>query len=165
MPLRSPSSSGYDWPSTYQAVTASIAVVWVGANSARYLRSQGHGTISKVAIHPIVQSGNISVGVYTGSGVGNARVPAGRIATTGSMACPVGGYIEIALDGTVYVSEGDFFALSCDNATASFLGMSGNASSLYKGWAYTQATAHALPTSAGTLTATTSSLPTIIGIP
>jgi len=88
------------------------------ASRTYYTKAIGAGSITKVGLNIGVSSGNIAVAVHSGTGVGRAAVVSTQKATTGSIVCPAAGYAEVAL--TVTVAVGDWFAFSCDNATASF---------------------------------------------
>lgn len=160
--IRNPSTS--DIAASFNMVQANSAVPWGAANGAIYLRSRGSALISKIALHVSTQSGNICVGVYRGLGSGRSRVPDARIATSGAVSCPAPGYSEVSLGGSVYITDGDFLALSCDNTTAAFLGASGNNSSLSLGFSFSQSTAHVLPSSAASLTPTSFRLPQLVGV-
>lgn len=164
MPLRAPASRQEDVVATFNIVATPTTVVWQTANLGLYLRSTGNGTITKLGIHVVASSGNISLAVYQGSGVGRARVPGACLATTGAVACPAAGYQEVSLGASVNVTSADFLSMSCDNTTASFLGISGNVSGLALGLSFTQATAHPLTASAGTLAASMFRIPQIVGV-
>lgn len=125
----------------------------LAANEATYYRVRDGGTISKIALEVVTSSGNISVAAYRNSATGRAAVPARRLASSGAVACPAAGYVEVALSGTVTVRPGDWLAISADNATATFRsGPSSptNGSPLALGRCYKQATAHPLPTTPDT---------------
>lgn len=164
MPLRAAQKADQDVVASFNIFAANSAVVWQTANLGMYLRSIGSGTITKLGIHVITTSGNISVAVYQGTGVGRARVPGACLATTGAIACPAVGYAEVSLGSSVTVTNNDFLAISCDNATASFLGTSGNASTLSLGLSFTQATVHPFSTAAGTLVSSMFRAPQIVGV-
>lgn len=88
------------------------------ANSTLYLRSLGAGTITKIGFLVGTASGNVCVAAYANSGAGRAAVPAARLGTSGSVACPAAGYVEVALGGGTNVALGDWLAFSVDNTTA-----------------------------------------------
>lgn len=126
------------------------------ANVAWYSRaSVGGVTISKVAIHVGTSSGNISVAVYANSGSGRSATPGGgRRATSGAVACPAGGYAEVALGASVALNRGDWFALSADNSTAAFFVSGASAvvvTSLTAGLEYAQTSGHPCPATPGSL--------------
>jgi hypothetical protein len=90
------------------------------ANDAYYLRVTGTGRVSKVALFVSVSSGNISVGAYRGRPGITVPAAGSLLATSGSVACPVAGYAEVALGSTITLVDGDWLAFSCDNTTATF---------------------------------------------
>jgi hypothetical protein len=87
------------------------------ANRGWYCRVKGSGTISKIGIVVSTQAGNICVATYTNTGTGRAAKAATRTQTSGSVACPAAGYQEIALGGSVFVNEGDWFYVGSDSAS------------------------------------------------
>ncbi len=119
------------WSSAHMGSYA--AQVWANTNAARHVQVLNPGSVSKVGLHVVVSSGNISIAVYNGTGTGRQRKPGTFKATTGAIACPAVGYQEVALPSTVTVAIGDFISLSCDNGTASFMGVSGTATPLLSG--------------------------------
>ena len=125
------------------------------ANEAGYLRVEDGGTVSKIGIEVVTQSGNISVGVMSNTGIGRGSNPTTRLATSGDIACPAVGYAEVALDTTVNVNPGDWFVITADNATATFrTHLAAPAISAWgNGRQYRQASAHPVPSAAGTLVA------------
>lgn len=149
---------------SFNIAAPSGAIPWGAVNGAVYLRSTGRGLITKIGLHVTTQSGNICVGVFRSTGIGRARVPDARAATSGAVACPTVGYAEISLGASVYVTEDDYLAMSCDNTTAAFQGASGNNSTLLSGLSYSQATAHVLPANAASLTPTSFRLPHLVGV-
>lgn len=123
------------------------AQVWSAANDARYLRCLSGGKVRYIGLNVAVSSGNISVGVYRSSGTGQGRQPTTLLASSGSIPCPAAGYVDIDLGQTVDVLPGDYLAMSCDNATASFIGNSAaTADRLASGFVYSSGTSHPLPT-------------------
>lgn len=109
------------FPSNMDPKTISLAATNGSANRTHYYRVTGGGSITKLGLYVSVSSGNICVSVYANTGSGRAAMPAARVASSGSVACPAVGYAEIALGATVNVTSGDFwFAVSADNATAQF---------------------------------------------
>lgn len=125
-------------------------------NNAIYLRCLEGGVVSHIALQIAVQSGNICIGVYRNSGQGRSAVPGTRIASSGAIACPAVGYQDIALGSTVLMQPGDWLAISADNTTATFRCAisSAGASNLGLGRQYIQTTAHPLPTTPASLSAT-----------
>lgn len=133
---------------TAPALLTSASATWRGANAGQAVRVIAGGfQISKIALQVGVQSGNISVAVYRGTGSGMARRPTGTpIAQSGAVACPAVGYAEIPLDQAVTPLLGDFLFMSCDNVTASFYMVSGNVSPLQASVGYGKsAGAHPAP--------------------
>lgn len=90
------------------------------ANQTTYSRVTGGKTISKIAIRVQTASGNIAVAVYDTVGSAETAKPNARQATSGAVACPATGRAEISLGVAVAQSPGWFYALSADNATATF---------------------------------------------
>lgn len=141
----------------YSVVPAHMtgAVALSGPNRGAYFRSLGAGTISKIALHVSVASGNISVAVCRGPGGRGA--PTSRLATSGAIACPAAGYAEIPLGASVTVNPAtDFLCLSTDNNTATFYGFGSmgednpNSTSIANGLSMTEAGAHPIPSPPGT---------------
>jgi hypothetical protein len=93
----------------------------VNANESRGIRvvCRQSGTLTDMAIFVGVQSGNIDVGVYS------VASPRARLFHTGSIACPAANVWTIVGQANVPVTAGQQldFAISADNATASFLSM------------------------------------------
>ena len=118
-----------------------------GASRCVYLRAEGSGVISKIAVDIGVSAGNICVGVYANSGAGTAARPAAQKATSGSVASPGTGYREIALTSSVYVEEGDWLAVAADDGTATFtvVGPNGASGSMAAGLSHFQTTTFPLP--------------------
>lgn len=117
------------------------------ANGAVYIRVMDGGRVSKIAYRVLTQGGNMSLAVYRNSGLGRLAVPGARLATTGSFTVPVAGYYEASLGASINVQVGDWLALSCDSATATFNSLlaGGVDNSVGLGMKYRQATAHPLP--------------------
>lgn len=99
------------WPSALAAVAA---------NRLTYARVAQGGLITGIRLEVGTSSGNISVAVYSPTGSGAAGAPGVRKSTSGSVACPSAGVVTVALPAAVQVEPGDFFALTCDNGTATF---------------------------------------------
>jgi hypothetical protein len=132
-------------PGLYQSNYA-----FAGANRCAYMRITGGGVITKIGLFVGTSSGNISLAVYGQSGIGRSCVPNGQKVTTGAISCPAGStYTEVSLGASVGVVSGDYFALSCDNTTATFGGAMGAAYShaLAAGRVGFQGTAHPAPSS------------------
>lgn len=152
--MRSP--TGYGFPFTFHPLFArGTDTNPFAANDAYYYRVSNEGTVSKIGLEITASSGNISVAVYANGKFGRDSVPAVRLATSGAIACPTIGYVEIALDATVKVNDGDWLALSADNVTATFRAfLTGSVpNTLGQGLLYSQATAHPLPAVPSALTA------------
>jgi hypothetical protein len=96
-------------------------------NRTNYVRVVGSGTITKLGIHIGVASGNITAGVYANTGTGRSAKPGAAKAVVGSIPCPAAGYAEIVLPAPVQVEHGDWFAVGCDNTTATFFRIGGAA--------------------------------------
>ncbi|WP_248240539.1 hypothetical protein [Microbacterium kunmingense] len=143
---------------------------WPTSNLIAFAAVTEGGRISKIALEVMVSNGNISVAVYRGAGgPGGALVPGARAATSGAVACPAVGYAEVSLGAAVDVEPGDFLALSCDNVTAVFAGLSGTASSLQAGFYYrsVSVSAHPAPNpapSGANLTPSMNRVPLLVGV-
>lgn len=151
------------------ALTDSTARAMATANEAVFIRVTGAGTFSSLAVRVQGASGNICAGVYTDTIVGGVHQPGTRVATTGSVACPgSGNSTALALDATVTVSHGShWIAFAADNVTATFVTQPSfplNDTVICPGVMYAQASAFPLPTTTGTLTATSKRIPLIRGV-
>jgi hypothetical protein len=144
-----------------------VAVVGTTTNTALYYRVRDGGTISKIALEVTTSNGNLSVGVYSNTGVGRSAAPAAQKATSGSVACPAIGVQEIALTGSVRVEPGDWIAISSDSTTAAFRSTitAEQTTALGNGICYKQATAHPLPATPGTLTGISGRNILLVGTP
>jgi hypothetical protein len=145
-----------DLPRTQLRVATNRSTAVSGSNHTIYQRVMGSGSISKIGVWVKASSGNISVSVYSNSGVGSAAVPSSRTATSGAVACPAIGYSEISLGGTVTVKDGDWMAISADNVTATFacpLSDSGTFNDWGKGIQYAQSSAHPSPSTPSSISA------------
>lgn len=161
----SPEPRGF--PSTLDLVLPRGSDSFAGtANQGVYFRSRDGGTISKIAIEVVTASGNVSVAAYRSTGVGRDAVPGTQLATSGAVTCPVAGYAEISLGATANLLPGDWLALSVDNGTATFRGAISSAGNvdLGKGRCYVQSTAHPLPSTPSSLTATIGRNFTLVGV-
>lgn len=121
--------------------TTSISVG--AANRAIYIPTsplQAAATITGVQIHVVVQSGNISVGLYNSAG--------SRVATSGAVACPAAGLAVVAFSASYSAAAGTYYlAISADNTTATFAsGNSGTPAS--PATCRFEETAHPLPATA-----------------
>lgn len=127
-----------------------------GANSGTYvkLRSGGYA-ISNWSVNVGTSSGNISIAAYTDSGTGTSAKPTGgQLATSGAISCPATGYSTVSLGSTITPNLGDWAAMSCDNATATFTSLAtGSNTNFCQGIAYVQASAHPLPGTPSSLAA------------
>lgn len=147
--VRSKDPLGFGFPFTVDPAACGTNGTFPSANRMFAYRCIGGGSISKIALRVGTSSGNISVAVYRNSGTGRASVPGTRLATSGAVACPSSGYAEVSLGATIDVEPGDWFALSCDNNTATF-GVNVTAaidSALAQGRNGYQNTAHPCPSS------------------
>ena len=157
---------GFGHVATFTAFTFNSASpqTWAAANDARLVQCITAGTISKIGFWVEVASGNVSVGVYRKNGSGRSAVPGTRAAVTSSVTIPGTGYREIALPAPIRVEKGDYLALSCDNATASFTGMNGASRANLGPFGFGMNTAHPLPSLYSGGFATTGKLPLLFGI-
>lgn len=164
-----PDKPSVGFPCSGDPITArgtDVAVVGTVANTGLYYRVRDGGTISKVGLEVTTQSGNISVGIYSNSGLGRSAVPAARKATSGAVTCPAVGYQEISLGASVTVVPGDWIAISSDNVTAAFRSLltSELTTQLSSGRCYKQATAHPLPATPASLTAISGRALVLVGV-
>jgi parallel beta-helix repeat protein len=140
------------------------AVTIGSANSTRFYRVTEGGTISKVRANIVTSSGNIAVAVYANSGAGLTSTPGTRLATSGSVASPGTGVQDVSLGATVTVAIGDWLAIGADNATVTFLGMTGGGDgNLSAGQVGVQVTFP--PATSPTLTYQNNRLISLIGVP
>ena len=144
---------GWQYPMTFDANLANTAASVTTANRCTFTRMRGRTSVAvnKATINVGVSSGNISVAVYANNGSNNsaARPTGAPILTTGDIACPAAGLAEVTFTGSAIIPLGAWFALTCDNTTATF---SRAGSTLTPaGVCYSQASAHPAPT-VGTLT-------------
>jgi hypothetical protein len=146
-------------PALYSGLSAMSA-----ANDALYFRVHGAGPVSKIAFMVGNPSGNISVAVYRGLPGRNA--PTTRIATSGAVATPAAGKAEVSLGSTVWVQDGDWFCITCDNATTTFGRVSTAAlasNALGEGTSYRGTTQHPAPSSPTGLTGSTQMSVILVG--
>lgn len=135
-------AGGWRLPHTYDPAMLVGYAGMATANDAMYYRVRGSGTISKIALIVNVSSGNVSVAVLRGTP--GLTGPGARVATSGAVACPAAGSQEISLGGSVTVNEGDWFAISADNTTATFgrVGAAGAETGIGDGFVFRGATSH-----------------------
>lgn len=134
--------------------------VGVGAytlNTTYYSRAIGSGPVNTVGIIVGTASGNISVGHYPGDRWTSRKFmkPTGAKWRTAAIACPASGLALVNPTGggkSYFVNDGDFLALSVDNATATFerSGTSTSALGACDGWSWKEAV-HPCPATPGTL--------------
>jgi len=98
----------------YALVHVSGSPVGYTANVAHYLpvTVPFEITVNRIKIRIGTSSGNIDVGIYDRDG--------NRVVSTGSIACPAAGYATITIASTVLNPGIYYFAISCDNNTATF---------------------------------------------
>lgn len=153
-------------PCTTPVVGQPLVTQVLGANTLRYHRVFGEGLISKIGMDIVASSGNIGVAVYRNTGTGRTAQPAARAATSGSVASPGTGYREISLTASVYVNDGDWFAVHTDDGSLSIRGThSDSAVAIANGWRWYESVAFPPPVAAGTLVSTNISLLSLIGVP
>lgn len=159
--------TGFGFPYTVDpGIVRSSDNLGMAANNAVYMRVAEGGTISKVGLSVAVQSGNISVAAYSNTGIGRSSNPGTLLASSGAVACPAAGYQEISLGASVTLAPGDWLAISADNATVRFLSLLGtaNTNGLGAGRQYQQTTAHPLPSTPASLTATAGNTFVLVGV-
>lgn len=166
MSRRRESAFGFPYTVDPGIVRATDNMPVPAANAAIYLRVQDGGPVSKIGLKIGTQGSNISVAVYRNSGKGRNAVPGTRLATSGSVTCPVAGYAEVALDKAVYLHVGDWIAVSADTTVATFgsLLAAGADHNIGKGRQYRQATAHPLPATPSGLVATVGYALVLVGV-
>ena len=131
------------------------------ANNGCYTKlTSGGYAFSNLNIDVGVASGNISVAVYTTSGTGMSAAPTGgQLTTSGAVACPASGIATVSLGSSVTPHLGDWVGLSCDNTTATILRAECNTfqgTLFLPGFGSLQASAHPLPSTPSSLTASAS---------
>lgn len=112
-------------PSGVSAATTSLA------NAAFFSRWFGGGTFTKIAMVVTTSSGNIDVGAYSNTGAGKAALPNARIGSSGSVAMPAAGYVEVSLTASTAWEAGDWAAVSIDNGTAVYRATAGDGSNAW----------------------------------
>lgn len=137
------------------------------SNRCFYVRNIGASmTITKIGLHIGVSSGNISVGIYSPTAVDpSIALPGVRKVTSGAVACPAAGFQTVTIASTV-CNNGDFLALSCDNATATFLAFTTgiNSSNIFLGFGGYQESGHPLPTTPGSIDPNLNRAPVLKGL-
>lgn len=163
-PLTDPLDFGFVVTPLYGTLLGSAA--WATANKGMWMRCITGGSISSIRIHVLTQNGNICVAAYSGTGTGLARVPDARLATSGSVACPAVGAVDVALGATVTVAPGDFLYLGSDSATVAFYGLSGgSASTLHNAMMLRAVASFPAPDPAPAVVADSFRAPLLIGVP
>ena len=140
-PYQSDQTNGFHLgPATVDDPTriTTAAVAFHAANYTYYYRVRGGSRrINRINFQVGTSSGNIAIAVYRGntettattgypSGYSNANyVPTQRVFTTGSIACPVAGYVTLNIGDYlaslfVTIGEGDWIAIACSNTSATF---------------------------------------------
>lgn len=158
---------GVDMPSTIVPGSRVENSTWQTINMCKYMRNTAKGTISKIATSITSPSGNISVGVYSNTGLQINAKPLTQKATSGAIACPAAGMIqEISLGATITIEAGEWFAMSCDNIDTSMPMVTGGGDiPILSAYAWRQSSAHPLPVNAaGGIIATGLKLPVLVGI-
>lgn len=136
---------------------------WHQANQGFWCRVNTPGTIRYITLHVLASSGNISVGLYRGSGVRDSAVPVSRVATSGSVTCPAVGIQNVSIGGRQAVEVGDWLFLSCDNNVAKFAGFPGMDTDLAAGTSYRSLAAHPAPSIIPSLISSTLKMPALNG--
>ena len=158
---------GWGFPCTVPPGLFQTAMSVPVANDGYYLRSLGGGPITKIGLRVTAQSGNICLAVYAGTGAGRGRVPSGNpLQTTGSIACPAVGYVEVALPASVTMTGDHFFYIGADNTTATFrtADAGGSQDDIGKGTRYRQATGFPAPSPVGALSAYSGRSIVLVGV-
>lgn len=116
----------------------------VNANDCHFMPAtlDAAATITGIRIYVNTSSGNISVALYDSTGT--------RVATSGAVACPAAGAVNVNFTAPYAAAAGRYrLALSCDNVTAVFIGVSSSLITGHHGLTR-QASAHPAPASIGT---------------
>lgn len=134
-----------------------LPTVLVAATASRcyYTRvTEGRGPITAILVPIGTASGNVSVGVYSSSGVGRSAIPAAAKAVTAStaLASPTNGMTSVALGRTVHVQPGDWLAVAFDG-TPTFRGtqLTLGTSDIALGFGMIQASTFPLPSTPSSL--------------
>ena len=111
----------FDTPRSFAGIGSGVASNTNLAGRLYLARAYGGGAISAIRVRVTTQSGNIALGIYGNDGVGARARPVGAPkATTGAVACPAIGVVDIALINPYVVVPGDWFGFVADNSTAAF---------------------------------------------
>lgn len=110
------------FPATLPVVTVNASITLVAAGYVEYMRVYGSGRITGIGMNVTTSAGAISVAVCQGSP--GRTLPGKRLATSGVVASPPAGLAIVPLDVPVFVSEGDWFAISSDSSSFAVLGQS-----------------------------------------
>lgn len=144
----------------------SAAITNGTANTIWYYRVAEGGTISKVRLHIVTNSGNVCVAAYANNGSGLSAAPTGGLLASSGSVTPGGtGAQDISLGQSVTLQPGDWIAVGWDNTTATAYGLTGaGASSMLGGEVCSQAVfpAPAIPSS---LTIQNNRMFAFVGVP
>lgn len=156
----------FEFPATCDPRAITTLSAAFTANQCHYNRIYGSGDVSALRIVVGASAGNISAAIYDTSGSGLTAVPANRLDTSGSVACPSTGAADVALAGTTTVTHGaHWFALSASSGSAQFArNGNGTAAGWTNGVIAAQNTAHPAPASA-TPASLASHLIVMVGVP
>lgn len=114
-----PDPLGAGVPFTFHPALATTTGTLQAGGNIHIHRSNGGGTITKIALWVGVSAGNIDVAVVRGTG--GVSTPTIRVASSGSVPCPAAGYAEVSLTaGAVVSAATDYLALGGDSATSTF---------------------------------------------
>lgn len=120
-----------------------------GVNVAYFYKALGWGqTVSSLRINVGIASGNIDVGIYSGTGSGTSSLPSTLLGHTGSIACPTAGLATVSLLAPVTIPPGAWFAIVADNTTVTFTNVAAVVAALQAGRTAFQNTAFPLPATA-----------------
>jgi hypothetical protein len=125
MGLYIPGTPGLGLVSTVVMVADSTASIALGAGTTWVYRVTAGGTISKIRVGVQVSSGNICLQAFQNTGQGLTSGPGALYASSGPVACPATGTADIPLGANITVQVGDWLGFGCDNATATFAGVTG----------------------------------------
>lgn len=138
--------SGFPYPANTDVRNTTAVSGNMAANQCLYYRVLGNGDINTLRFVVSVASGNVGLAVYNTSGSGVTAVPSARLATSGAIACPAAGNADTTLGATVTIETAHhWFALSANNATATFRRAGAIRGTMGNGRAYFQNTAHPPP--------------------
>jgi hypothetical protein len=124
------------------------ATTWGVANVAVYMLGRGAGSVSTANWRVSATAGNVSIGLYSVTNTGTARVPGTRLQTTGAIACPGNGIAATSLGGTSACTQSaNYWALSTDNGSMAPMEMASSQTAMpTHGHLLSQGTAHPIPT-------------------